>query len=148
MQAFHIFWCSVPIVYFCLNDKTQERSYKRSRKQYDSNLWRTSLWNFSGLLSGLWLTVWSYGQYMNQPEVFGDRLAFLVIIAINLKLTPYGFWSLDHLITLLVGPCLFLLYSIYSGSLFAIVTMFLLPSGWVFLAKLFFGLIIINLITY
>jgi phospholipid-translocating ATPase len=146
MQAFHIFWTSTPIIYFCLTSENMKKSYDKSKNQKLNSIWRTSLWNIAGLLTGLWFTMFTYTYYGNSDK-FGDILAFLVICAINIRLIPYGCWRFDRLITLAVGPTLFSLYSFYSGSWFSIISMFIMPSGIGFLIKLVIGLVLINLFT-
>ena len=139
LQAFHLLWCSTSILYYVLNlaDYGKLNIIKANRLIQD-----TSRWNISGVLTGAFITLLTWWYYYDN-NYLGDILAMIAIICINFKLVFHRFVNKNKLICLLIGPMLFLLYSIYAGSLLSIL---LVAFNWLFIIKLVLGLVITNLI--
>ncbi len=147
IQAFHILWCVVPIILYCV--KIDYDKYNRKIKYVDSHngvfsqTWFTTKWNMIGFITSVVNTYLTY-QYFGSYKEFNDILTLFLIIILNFKLLPYI--KDVRFVNYLVGPGLFLLYSLIKGSFFGVISsLFLNFEGIKFLLMMIIVNFIINL---
>ena len=111
-------------------------------KRY-ANIKTTSMWNLNGFLLGIITSILSYYKFGN---INRDIVCFMVIICMNFKLIFHKCNTLYNYSAMLIGPSLFLLYTIYSGSFYDIINIFS-SNNITFVIHLFIIYGIINFIN-
>jgi len=130
LQAFNFLWCLAPLIYqsITVNFDKEVKSginsvFRIAKKAEYSNNNNTTLWNLNGLLTGLIVTSYTYWYFGHLPY-FSDVLGLILVFTVNCKFLHYGYNSVMDLLMILIGPTLFMLYTVYSGSFVSIITTF------------------------
>lgn len=138
LQAFNFAWLLFGLTYYTLVDN--KNTYDKVIKYVSFP--RTTLWNLSGIITGISLTLLNY-YWFNESDYIHDISGLVLIAVLNIKLFCNNIFDKWGLLTSIVGIGNFMLYMLYNGSLFQSLYA-LLSAGMHYWILLFGGYLIIS----
>lgn len=149
IQAFNFAWTLLGIGYYTLKFKYhthKSHEYYQNKYLTLTSYRNTSIWNIVGIVFGVLLTLMNY-YWFSDSQYFGDLCGFLLVSLLNIQLVIKNEIDYMGIIFSLVGIINFMIYMLYIGSLYDILTILLTASKyyWLGLTVLCFG---INLFMY